>query len=88
MRRARTGIAVLTMFRLCAALDAQQQPGSIRGVVHDKEFDQPITGAVVQILELPQTGKAVTGVDGNFSIGQVQPGRYRWRSARRATRGR
>jgi hypothetical protein len=76
VRRARTGIALLTMFRLCAALDAQQQPGSIRGVVHDKEFDQPIAGVVVQILELQQNGKAVTGVDGNFSFGQVPPGRY------------
>jgi len=51
-----------------------QQAGSIRGVVRDAEFDTPVAGAQVQIVE---TGtKVTTNDEGNFSFGQLPPGKY------------
>jgi hypothetical protein len=53
---------------------AQQVPGSIRGLVNDKEFDVPIQGAIVTIVE---TGQRVTTTDGgHYVFKSVTPGRY------------
>ncbi len=53
---------------------AQQVPGSIRGLVSDREFDVPINGATVTIAE---TGQRVATTDGgNFVFKSVVPGRY------------
>ncbi|MDZ4773407.1 MAG: TonB-dependent receptor [Planctomycetota bacterium] len=51
-----------------------QPPGSIRGVVSDGDFDLPLAGAAVVVVE---TGASVrTGDQGNFLIEQVAPGSY------------
>ncbi len=56
------------------ALPAQQQPGSIRGVVSDQEFAAPLAAATVQVLELDLT---ITANDqGMFLFPQVPPGTY------------
>lgn len=53
---------------------AQQTAGSIRGVVSDKDFDTPLSGALVTIVE---TGQRITTTDqGNFVFSQVPPGKY------------
>jgi outer membrane receptor protein involved in Fe transport len=52
----------------------QQQAGSIRGVVHDKDFDGPLAGAVVLNVETGE--KATTTDQGSFVFGQVAPGKY------------
>src|SRR5262245_38492508 len=52
----------------------QAQGGSIRGVVHDKDFDVPLGGAEVRIVE---TGQSASTTDqGNYVITDVAPGRY------------
>ncbi|MEZ6037085.1 MAG: TonB-dependent receptor [Planctomycetota bacterium] len=57
-----------------AAAATAQQAGSIRGVVSDKDFDAPLAGAAVQVLE---TGQRVLTTDqGNFVIGDLRPGTY------------
>lgn len=57
-----------------AAAATAQQAGSIRGVVFDKDFDAPLAGAAVQVLE---TGQRVLTTDqGNFVIGDLRPGTY------------
>ena len=65
------GLTVLAC--LTAALTAQQ-PGSIRGVVFDKDFEAPLPGAVVQIQETGQ--RTVTNDQGTFLFPQVKPGPY------------
>jgi outer membrane receptor protein involved in Fe transport len=56
------------------AAQAPQQSGSIRGVVRDKDFDLPLGGATVVVLE---TGMRVTASDqGNYVIEQIAPGTY------------
>lgn len=53
---------------------AQQQAGSIRGVVLDKDFDVPLAAALVANVE---TGEKVTTTEqGNFVFAQVPPGTY------------
>src|SRR6185436_4646225 len=47
---------------------------SIRGIVHDKDFDLPLSGAQVQIAETGQ--KVATTDQGNYVFGPVLPGRY------------
>lgn len=51
-----------------------QQTGSLRGVVRDKDFDAPLRGVVVQVVELGL--KVETNETGNFVFNQVKPGRY------------
>jgi outer membrane receptor protein involved in Fe transport len=53
---------------------AQEQPGSIRGTVRDKDFDVPLAGAEVAIVETSQT--ALSTEEGNFVITMVAPGKY------------
>lgn len=51
-----------------------QQAGSIRGTVFDKEFNAPLAGAQVTIVE---TGEKITATDeGHYLFNQVQPGNY------------
>ncbi len=51
-----------------------QQAGSLRGVVRDKDFDAPLRGAVVQVVELGL--KVETNETGNFVFNQVRAGRF------------
>ncbi len=57
-----------------ASICAQDQPGSIRGSVRDKDFDAPLPGAQVTIIETGDS--ATTTSDGLFSFLQVAPGKY------------
>jgi len=57
-----------------AAVAEAQQAGSLRGVVHDKDFDAPLAGATVQIVESGQT--VASDERGNFVFPQLRPGRY------------
>ena len=59
---------------LTAPVFAQEVPGSIRGLVSDKEFDVPLVGAVITIAETGQ--RVTTGDGGNFVFKAVVPGRY------------
>jgi hypothetical protein len=62
------------IFGIGAPVAAQDQPGSIRGVVMDKDFDAPLTGAQIAVVE---TGdKAQTADQGNYSITGLKPGKY------------
>jgi outer membrane receptor protein involved in Fe transport len=64
---------VLAAFLLLGAAP-RQQDGSIRGVVFDQDFDVPLPGATVLIVE---TGQATTTTDqGNYVFAQVRAGRY------------
>ncbi len=51
---------------------AGQQAGSIRGVVYDKEFDVPLVGAKVAIVETHQS--VVTNDEGNYVFAEVFAG--------------
>lgn len=53
---------------------AQIVPGSIRGLVSDREFDVPVQGATVTIAETGQ--RVATTEGGNFVFKAVAPGRY------------
>jgi TonB-dependent receptor len=53
---------------------ARQQAGSLRGVVYDKEFDVPLAGAKVTIVE---TRQSTTTLDqGNYVLNGVAAGKY------------
>ena len=68
-------LAAGVLMHLCYFVNAQQQqPGSIRGSVVDKDVDAPLAGAVATIVETGQ--KAKTTDQGNFVFPQVAPGRY------------
>ncbi|MCC6670945.1 MAG: TonB-dependent receptor [Planctomycetes bacterium] len=56
------------------AVSAQDQVGSIRGLVLDKEFDAPLAG--VQVLAVETGQRTRTSEQGNFVLGQVAAGRY------------
>lgn len=53
---------------------AAQQAGSIRGRVVDKDFDTPLAGVVVEIVETRQ--RATSGDAGNYVLPEVAAGRY------------
>lgn len=53
---------------------AQQQAGSLRGVVLDKDFDVPLRGVQVLVVETRQS--TVSGDQGTWSIPEAAPGRY------------
>ncbi len=56
-----------------AAVRAQTAPGSLRGMVYDRDLAAPLAGASIAILE---TGQKTTGTDqGNWVIAEVPPGR-------------
>ncbi|MBK8979359.1 MAG: TonB-dependent receptor [Planctomycetes bacterium] len=59
---------------LGAAVSAQQQVGTIRGVVFDADFDLPLPGATVTVDE---TGAQTTSTDqGDFVLRDLRPGSY------------
>jgi len=59
---------------LCSLQGFAQSAGGIRGVVYDQDFDAPLAGADVSIVE---TGEKVTASpEGNYVFGQVEPGTY------------
>jgi TonB-dependent receptor len=62
------------MFLLSAIAAGQQPAGALRGSVWDQDFDVPITGATVTIVETVQS--AQTNDQGSYVIENVQPGRY------------
>ncbi|RMF75344.1 MAG: hypothetical protein D6738_03945 [Acidobacteria bacterium] len=70
--------AALLLLLLALALPATfaQQPagGGLRGAVLDKDFDVPLAGARVTIVELQRS--ATTDTNGNFLLENVPPGRY------------
>ena len=53
---------------------AAQEPGSVRGSVTDKDFDIPVPGVQITIVETNQ--KAMTLDEGNFVMSRVAPGKY------------
>lgn len=58
----------------CELAAAQEQTGSIRGVVNDQDFEAPLPGAQVEILA---TGEKVDSSDqGNFVFHELPPGTY------------
>jgi len=64
------------MLGVSAVAAAQEQvAGSIRGVVTDADFDSPVPGATVAILELEKL-KVETSPQGNYVFPQVPPGTY------------
>jgi len=66
-------IAVLPALALSAGAVAQDV-GSIRGIVNDRDFEQPLGLAQVQILE---TGQRVTASEqGDYAFSDVPPGTY------------
>jgi len=87
-RLATRAFLVLAVVCLGAALRGQAQ-GSLRGTVIDADFDAPLAGARVQILELGL--RTDSNEQGVFSIQPVPPGRYTVVAAkdgyRRAVRG-
>jgi len=60
------------LLTLAAALYAQ--PGSLRGLVNDRDYDAPLPGVQVLIVENGQ--KTATTDQGNFVFLEVPPGRY------------
>src|SRR5262245_1649201 len=57
-----------------SASSARAQVGSIRGSARDADLDTPLSGVKVRIAE---TGaEVITNEDGNYSFGQVAPGKY------------
>lgn len=61
--------AIASSAVLCA-----QQPGSIRGVVTDKDFGGPVFDAAVSVLGQKETAK--TGEQGNYLLKDLPPGTY------------
>ncbi len=53
---------------------AQEQVGSIRGIMYDKDFDVPLGGAEVTIAESGE--KVTTSEEGNYFFPEVAPGTY------------
>lgn len=59
---------------LTAPLDAQQPAGSIRGVVYDKDFEDPLPGVTVTIVGFGEP--TTTGDQGNYLFPSVPAGAY------------
>ncbi len=59
---------------MTATLAAGQDVGSIRGIVHDKDFDTTLSG--VEVLNLATEQKVTTGDQGNYVFREVAPGTY------------
>ena len=73
-RRPLLWLVLPVLFVLSASASAQQAVGSLRGLVLDKDFEAPIAGAQVLLLE---TGAKVTTSDlGNYVFSEVPAGVY------------
>ena len=62
------------MVLLSATSVAQEEPGRIRGLVTDGDFDVPLAGVRVQVVGTEL--QAVTSPQGNYVIADVPPGTY------------
>ena len=72
VRRRPLAAVAAAVVGLTVSLSAQQ--GTIRGTVIDKDFDAPLPGAIVQVVE---TGQRVETNDlGTFSLPALDAGRY------------
>ena len=69
---------LLAIFVMCCpttfALQGVTQPGSIRGVVRDKDFDIPLGGASITIVE--SKVRVTSDAQGNFTFPSVAAGTY------------
>lgn len=70
----RNSILWFAAFVATSGLLAAQQPGSIRGVVTDKDFGGPVPEATVTLLGRLESAK--TGDQGNFLLRELPPGTY------------
>jgi TonB-dependent receptor len=68
------GLAWGLVLLLGASARAQQASGSLRGVIWDRDFDVPLPGAQVLLVETGQ--KVETSEQGHFVLSEVAPGRY------------
>jgi len=64
--------AVIMIFSQLLLAQAQQQPGTISGIVTDPD-NEPLSGATINVLETDRSYS--TGPDGRYSI-SLQPGTY------------
>ncbi|MBL8754438.1 MAG: hypothetical protein JNK15_14135, partial [Planctomycetes bacterium] len=67
--RTRSVLRVAVAVAVAAAFARAQQPGSLRGVVRDQDFDVPLAAATGQIVELGL--RAETNDQGLFTFPQV-----------------
>lgn len=68
------GAALLGLLALAGTMDAQQQAGSIRGIVRDGDLDVPL--AAVEVTNVDTGQKVATTDQGNFVFPEVAPGTY------------
>ena len=64
---------ILLLFGSILALTARAQTGVICGTVTDAKFKEPLIGATVSIEGT--TMGAITDMDGNFRLENIQPGK-------------
>ena len=77
VRSAVIGLALLMVlvgFAARRAIAQQENPGSIRGVVYDKDFDIAIGGVSVSIAGT--ASKVLSSETGNYVFPAVAPGNY------------
>lgn len=67
-------IVAALLFQLLAAVGLGQQSGSISGTVSDADFEAPLAGARVEIVETRQAVE--TGPGGTYRFPEVAPGAY------------
>jgi hypothetical protein len=71
---ARGAVLSAALLFCLAPVSLAQEVGGIRGIVYDKDFDRPLAGAQVSIVETG--GKTTTTDEGNFVFPEVDPGTY------------
>ena len=69
------GILILMLLLVCSILPAQTLTQTVRGTVVDKQVKSPITGAIVQVLNLVPSKGTATDLNGNFKLDAVPVGR-------------
>lgn len=78
LERMKKTLLLLILFSNLGFLQAQENPGTIRGIIHDKATGEPVIYAKVIILDLDSVmvGGAFSDYDGLFSVPQISPGTY------------
>ncbi len=66
--------SILSIVILSTPVLGQEQPGGIRGMVYDKDYDVPLGGAAISIVEIG--ARTASSEEGNFVFPQVPPGTY------------
>ncbi len=74
-RVAQIGFLIATLMLLCSILPAQSLTQTVRGTVVDRLVKSPITGAIVQVINLVPSKGTATDLDGNFKLEAVPVGR-------------